>query len=142
MEFSAFLEIPYVGSVLGYHDHVEQAKKFHSEEMEKYHQSLMKPVNKSRMGLWKEKLSDEQVRTLDYVVGKYARVAGYEKKYTKANLKTIIRALPLIIYGNLMYAAIKAGDILPYNLKMWLLARLNFFLEFYQKRKEKKAGIR
>lgn len=142
MEFSAFLDIPYVGSVLGYHDHVEQAKKFHSEEMEKYHQSLMKPVNKSRMGLWKEKLSDEQIRTLDYVVGKYARVAGYEKKYKKSNLKTIIRALPVIIYGNLMYAAIKAGDILPYNLKMWLLARLNFFLEFYQNRKNKNAGIR
>ncbi len=137
-QFCSFLNIPHDKNVLDYYTVKDTAKKFHAEEMEKYHTSLMKPVNKSRIGLWKAKLSDKQVKELDCVVGKWAEIAGYQKKYTQCSIQTFIKTYPTVIYGTLMYFAIKSGDMLPYKLKMSLLGKLNLFLRFYQKKRKKK----
>lgn len=137
-QFCEFLNIPVDEKVLNYYTISDTAKKFHGDEMDKYHTSLMKPVNKSRIGLWKTNLSDKQVKELDCVVGKWATIAGYEKKYTRTSIFTFIKTCPIVIYGNMMYAAIKMGDVLPYNLKMSLLGKLNVFLRFYQTKMKKK----
>lgn len=137
-QFCEFLNIPVDQKVLNYYTVTDTAKKFYAEEMEKYHTSLMKPVNKSRIGLWKKNLSVTQVKDLDCVVGKWAAIAGYEKKYTHTSIFTFIKTYPIVIYGNLMYAAIKMGDVLPYNLKMSLLGKMNIFLRFYQNKMKKK----
>ncbi|HPE86245.1 MAG: sulfotransferase [Bacteroidales bacterium] len=133
--FSDFLRIPCVEQVLNFHEGIETAKQYHQAEMDKYHTSLMKPVNKGRIGLWRENLTDKQVQHLDGVVGKWARVAGYEKKFPHTSPFVWLRTRPMVLYGMLMYFAIKTGDILPFALKNWLLARLGFFLRVYQKRK-------
>ncbi len=137
-QFCEFLNIPVIERVLEFSATSDTAKKFHGQEMEKYHASLMNPVNKSRIGLWKTKLSDKQVKELDCVVGKWAAIAGYEKKHTHTSIFTFIKTYPIVIYGNLMYAAIKMGDILPYNLKMSLLGKMTVFLRFYQNKMKRK----
>lgn len=134
-DFSRFLNIEYIPEVINAKPQKEVSNAFIRTEMDKNHESLKKPLNTTRIGLWKEKLTDQQVKDLDCTVGKWGKELGYEKKF-KTSPGTWLRTRPMVLYGHIMYQMIYFGDRLPYNLKIKLLDRMSFFLKFYQKRKK------
>lgn len=132
----AFLKIPYTDSVFDFYKSHSTARLLHSEEVKKNHMSLIKPVNKSRIGLWKKDLSAQQIKSLECSVGKWGGKYGYANS-GRIGIITCLKILPIIIYGKLMYSMIRTGDNLPWKCQMRLLKSLQFFLNFYNKHLKK-----
>ncbi|MDZ7774404.1 MAG: hypothetical protein U5L09_01710 [Bacteroidales bacterium] len=68
------------------------------KEVEKYHQSLANPITTKKIGVWKKQLPEKEVKKADAVVGRYAELSGYHRKYTDAGILQQLKLLPGIIY--------------------------------------------
>ncbi len=130
--FSAFLGIPYQENIFDFYKSHATARHIHSEEVKKNHMSLINPVNKSRIGLWKKDLSSKQIKALECSVGKWGNTFGYEKS-ENCNAWDYIKVFPVLVYGKLMYALVKSGDLFSWKLQRKLLKGLQFFLNVYNK---------
>lgn len=119
-----FLAIPFVPEVLDFYKKKGEAeKKYPSEILEKHHKSLFNPVNASRIGRWKSSLSERQIRIADLVAGRYAELAGYERKYKGFNVWIGCLALPGVVYARLIYLMTCFVDRLPYRLRGKILTK-------------------
>ena len=119
-----FLDIPYVAEVFDFYKKKEEAeRKYPADILEKHHKSLFNPVNTSRIGRWERSLSPRQVRIADQVAGKYASLAGYERKHRGFNAWIGLLALPGVCYGRLIYLMTSIVDRFPYRIREKLLSR-------------------
>jgi hypothetical protein len=119
-----FLGIPYVPGVFEFYKMKDKAvEKYPADILNKHHQSLFNPVNTSRIGRWEKLMSARQVRIADQVAGKYAKLAGYKKKYPGFSLWTAFQAMPGVCYASLLYFITKIVDRLPYRLREKILSK-------------------
>ncbi len=72
---------------------------FQNKEIEKYHRSLQQPLSKSKVGVWKDKLSDDKIRMADYVAGDLAAEYGYGRMFHDKSVGLWLKSLPGIVYG-------------------------------------------
>ena len=56
----------------------------------KYHRSLFQPIDPSKVSGWQGVLPERDVRVADLIVGAYSEKAGYERKYTMWNFRSLI----------------------------------------------------
>ncbi len=119
-----FLDIPYVQEVFEFYKKKEEAeRKYPADILEKHHKSLFNPVNTSRIGRWERSLSKRQVRIADQVAGKYASLAGYDRKYRGFHAWIALMSLPGVCYARLIYLMTYLVDRFPYRIREKLLSR-------------------
>lgn len=126
-----FLELDYKPEMLEFYKKKEVFVNYYlTDEFKKYHKkilslhnNLFKPINPSGVNLWKTKMPEKDIKIADLVVGKYAELLGYNRKYKKFNFWFPLKILPEIMYIKLFYSLRFVVDNLPYNLKMQMRSR-------------------
>lgn len=114
-----FLNIKYHPTVFEFYKKQQKAFSHHPEkEVEKYHQSLTNPINTKKIGVWKEKLSEKDIRMADAIVGQYAELTGYTRRYQRDMGITALMGLPGVIYGRLSYVFADSLDLLPFRWRL------------------------
>ncbi len=130
----SFLQIPYNPIMFSFHEKAEEGFSFIDKEtLLKYHDSLVKPINTSTIGLWREKLSMREVQLMDATVGMCAEMAGYGPTNVKFTIHLRIVTLPMRVYGSILYQLMLAGEYLPYNLRVVLSKALPWLVRIYNK---------
>lgn len=133
-EICDFLNLKYYPEVFDFYKKKENVFNIYKDpELIKIHENLMNPVNTGRIGLWKKKLSEREIKISDLVVGRYAELWGYEKRYKKFNIFLYLWILPVLIYGVLIYKLMLLGSYLPYKFNKWMLKKMSIFLKIYLK---------
>ena len=87
------------------------------------HSNIVNEVNTSRVAVWKTRLTEKQVRILDYVVGEVAEEAGYERMFKTHSFMTRIAALPGVLVASLIIGATKVIDLFPAKVRENLLSK-------------------
>lgn len=119
-----FLDIPYLPEVFNFYKVKSRAEEtYPAEVLEKHHKSLFNPINTSRLGLWKKSMSETQVRIADQVAGRYAGLAGYERKYLEFSLWIAILAIPGVFYAKSIYLLTSLFDRFPYRMREKILSK-------------------
>ena len=114
-----FLGIPYEPSVFEFYKKQQNAFANHpGHEVEKYHQSLSNPITTQKTGVWKTKLKEKDVKMADAVVGKYAEISGYSRKYYKDLGLLVLKGSAGFIYGRLSYLFADFLDYLPFRWRL------------------------
>lgn len=115
-----FINIDYDESVLDFHKKKEELFKLYDKEhIEKYHSSLLRPISADKIYAWKTKISDKELKIADSVVGKYAELSGYPRKFKKVGLKIRLGNIFGTTYGQFAYIQRFMVDALPFKIKMW-----------------------
>jgi cell division protein FtsI/penicillin-binding protein 2 len=97
-----YLNITFVDSMLKYYEIKDKVlATYPEEEVLKYHSSLFYPISPDYIGKWKQKLTIEEVRLADSIVGQAGLDAGYERVLKKDKLTYKVKVLPDIIYSQL-----------------------------------------
>ncbi len=112
-EICAFLDLPYQDELLDYHKNTDEAEKVMWQKSRDIHINLRKPVNTSRIGLWKERLTEKQIKAADMVAGNVADEAGYNRRYTRFSLFFLLRQQPILIYGKMVFFFMRNTDRFP-----------------------------
>ncbi|MBT3208192.1 MAG: sulfotransferase [Bacteroidetes bacterium] len=119
-EMCKFLGVEFEESVLNFHKKKEELFKLYDRtHIEKYHSSLLRPISSDKIYGWKKSISDKELKIADSVVGKYAELSGYSRKYKKVNLVVKLRSFVWITYGKFAYWQRFMVDALPFKMKMW-----------------------
>jgi hypothetical protein len=119
-----FLGIPYVPGVFEFYKMKDKAEeKYPVEVLQKHHQSLFNPINTSRIGRWEKSMSPRQVRIADLVAGKYAGLAGYERKFKGWSPWIAFQTAPGVCWARFIYFMTKIIDKFPYRLREKLLSK-------------------
>jgi len=129
----SFLNIDFDPDVFDFHKRKDELEKAYAYDpsLLQVHQSLLKPINQSRIGTWKTKMTEKEIRSADQVAGKYAELAGYEKKYKKSSFWLKIKLAPLLFYARTIYGMMIWGEKLPYSIRNFLLEILGVFVKVY-----------
>jgi hypothetical protein len=139
-ELCAFLSIPYAPEVFDFYRKKEELiKTFPTPVMEKIHQSLMDPVNTGRMDLWKNQLTDLEVKIADQIAGRTADLMGYSRKTKRFSFVVYLKSLPMAVYGKILFRLMQWGSLLPYRSSRWLSLNLPKLLRIYSRFSEKSA---
>ncbi len=137
----AFLDIPYHAEMLDFYKKEDEVFKVYPKEfITRYHANLVKKVNKSRSGIWKEKLTEKEIRMSDLAVGKIAEEAGYTRKYRHFGPVCYLQALPGITLAHILALMTQIVDMLPHRLRMnvlnkWPLYVAGFYLRIFRPKK-------
>ncbi len=121
----------------------EVLKVYPSEFITRYHANLANQVNKSRSGIWREKLTPKEIRQVDFAVGSSAEEAGYHREYRRQGVAVGLRALPGIFLAYTLAVLTRIVDKMPYRLRMnvlnkWPLYVAGFYLRLFRPEKYRK----
>jgi hypothetical protein len=138
----AFLSIPYSPEVFDYHRKKDElVEMFPNPALAKIHKSLMDPVNTGRMELWKTQLTPLEVKIADQIAGKTADILGYSRKSTDFSLRIWLKALPMAVYGRVLFRLMQWGSLLPYKSSRWIALNLPKLVRIYSRFSEKNAAM-
>jgi hypothetical protein len=141
-ELCDFLAIPYDDSIFSFHTRKEEVRKsFSPEVIDRYFKSLFNPIDSSRVGIYKERLSAFRIKIADTVVGRSAEEAGYRRNYQNFNILAYLWSLPAVLYARWLYSVGWLVGLLPYRTMMWLLNKPSVVVRIYTRlvNKEKAA---
>lgn len=120
----SFAGIPYDEKMFSFHERqTDFSRLYNPFVLSNIHRQISTPVNQSRLGIWKEKLTSREINLLDSTVGRMASEAGYEPGLGKVTLLVIIAALPGRILAAALYVATKIVDRLPVGVRMNILSK-------------------
>lgn len=126
-QLCSFLNIRYDPSVLDFHLSVqERIKNLNDQEkrlFKKFHSNLLKPINSSKSGVWKQEMKVKDLKIAEIIAGKWAENFGYMRKYHQRNLLYFLLSLPAIMYVRLAYSMYMQISSLPFKLQRLLLHR-------------------
>lgn len=143
-ELCDFIGINFDNSVFNFHQKKDDILNTYPEGYVKtYHSSLLEKVNTSKIGVWKKELSNKQVKLLDFTLGKYSELAGYERKFKNHGPVTALVALPGRTHAALLYVATIIVNKFPYKLRYTILnkgpiALARFYLSIFNPKKLEK----
>lgn len=80
-EICNFINVDFNDSILQYHKKINEHFDGATESFRTIHSGLRKPVNDDKIGLWKLRMKENDIKASDFVVGKYAEILGYERKF-------------------------------------------------------------
>jgi hypothetical protein len=128
-ELCEFVGIPFSRSAFDFYKQSGEAMRAYPKQLVmKYHTSLLNKVNTGRMGLWKKKLSEREVRVADACAGKVAGMAGYEKQYSNPGFKARLISIPGRSFAASLALATVIVDKMPYKLRRTILNRAPFVI--------------
>lgn len=98
----SFLGIAYHASMLEYYKIKDKVLSVYPEELVmKYHSSLFQPISADFINKWTHKLSLKQIEMADAIVGEFADIAGYERRFFSSKWKFFWNVLPDMLYSQL-----------------------------------------
>jgi len=129
-----FVGVPFDDNVFDFYKKKDEIYKLYpSKILDKYHKSLFQPISNKKVGLWKKEMKEKDIKAAEAVIGKYAEMLGYERKYKRPSLWTTIRILPGITYGRLSYVFGFFVNLLPFRLRMAIINRGSILAGMYWK---------
>ncbi len=143
-EICTFLNIPYSLNMLNYHSKEKEVLHIYPQELiNRYHKSLFEPISPKKVDQWKIKMKDSDIRKADLIVGKYAEIMGYKRKYSNSNPILYFLCLPGIIYGRLYYLIFDITNfVLPVKAREYFFKILSgIFRPWWKKNYEVKIDI-
>jgi len=108
------------------------------EAMNKYHSSLFNPLSTSKVNAWESKLSNQEVKIADMMVGKSAELAGYKRKFERFGFGLRISVFPVVLYGKIWNVLRKLINALPYRIKMSIKNKSHILPRIYKRIKTSK----
>ena len=120
---------------------VNLKNKNESDVLEKYHSSMLQPVNSSRVGTWKEKMPEKEIKMADMVVGKWAEKFGYERKYKKTYPLLYLYLLPIYVHLSLQWFIGLFVKMLPHKTRNKIIYKNSIFEKLYEKIYVKLRGL-
>ena len=97
-QMCSFLGIGYDASVFDFYKKKKQATFYSEDIMDKYQKSLFNPIDASKVEGWKKTMPQKDVKAADLIIGKYAELSGYNRKYINRNVINLFLAwYPFII---------------------------------------------
>lgn len=110
MKICLFLKIDFDPEMLNFYTRKEDFRDVYSKQViDGIHQRLLNPVNADKTGIWKTDLNNNKTGIADYIAGKWAEMAGYQRSEFKNPIKYLILSMPgLILY----YFASFSGKLL------------------------------
>lgn len=127
-----FLGIPYEASIFDFHKKKDEVRKIFSREIiDRYFKSLFNPIDSSRVGIYRNRLSRRQIRIADAVAGKAVEEAGYVREYPGFRPGTFLWTLPAVCYAKWLYTVGWMVSLLPYDTMMWLLNKPSVLVRAY-----------
>ena len=113
----AFLEINYEPGMLNFNQDISRlSEKYPDDVLQGIHQSLLEPVSTDKTGIWKTRLSKNEAGIADFIAGKTADKAGYERSDRRNPLKYFILSFPGIILFYFAYFSEKIMSLAPFSL--------------------------
>jgi len=117
-EICNFLNIDYNHDLLDFYKKKEELLNIYSlEEIEKYHKSLLNPISNSKVESWRVNMKQGDIQTSDMIVGKYAELSGYTRRYKMINPLRFLIRLPALCYGYISFQSRFVTDKLPFTIK-------------------------
>jgi hypothetical protein len=136
-----FLDLPVHDEIFSFHERkAEIEASYPPEIIRKYFSSLLQPINTSKVGIYRSKLSQQQIRIADLVVGDAAGEAGYERDFTRFSPADYLRVAPAILYTRGLYLIGKMVRILPFSWMLWLINKPSVVVKIYTRLFGNKAG--
>lgn len=131
-EMCNFLSVEYSETMLRFYEKKDEVMaKVTEEKFIKYHSSLFNPINADKIYGWKEQMKDKDVRLIDLVVGKYAKIQGYNQKYNSFSILNYLQVIPGVVYGRLSYIITIFIDLIPFNLRMKIRNKGSLLAKIY-----------
>lgn len=131
-ELCKFIDIPYDPGVFDFYKKQEETRRAYNNPLiERFHGSLMKPVNTGRMEQYRKEMSHEEIANADAIAGKFGRHFGYITGRKKGDNLRRLRALPMMVYGWLIFRLYVSGSYLPARLSLWLSVKLLILVRTY-----------
>lgn len=131
-ELCKFINIPFDPSVFEFYKKQEETiKTYNNPLIERFHGSLMKPINTGRMELWKKEMTLQEIALADHTAGKYGRIFGYAPSAKAFSFKLWMAAMPMSVYGYLIFKLYVAGSYLPSKISLWLSIKLLVLVRTY-----------
>ncbi len=119
-----FLGIQFEQGMLDFYEKREEfTRMYRPAILKNIHSNIVNEVNTSRVAVWKTRLTEKQVKILDYVVGEVAEEAGYERMFKTHSFMTRIAALPGVLVASLIIGATKVIDLFPAKVRENLLSK-------------------
>lgn len=92
-----FLSVDFHADMLDYHSVLLQGETdLINNNFKKIHSALLQPLNDDKIGIWKNEMTVSDVKISDSIVGKYAELSGYERKYKTKGVINLWRNIPAI----------------------------------------------
>lgn len=133
-ELCQFLGIPFDPVIFEFYKKKTEIERIYPKEITShYFSSLFKPIDSSKTGIYKSRLTVRQVKIADLIVGKTAEDAGYSRDYPKFNILLYLWILPAILYSRGLYSIGWMVRLLPYKQMMWLLNKPSVVVKIYAK---------
>jgi hypothetical protein len=124
-ELCEFTGIPFESGVFDFYRKKDEFEAAYPDPVvRQIHGSLMHPVNDSRIGRWKEQMTDREVRTADLLAGHLADRMGYVRKYRGSRIGVVLRNLPMVCYAWLLFALMRLSVRLPFRINRWVALNL------------------
>lgn len=128
-----FIGLQYDSSVMDFYKKKDEIIDKYGIVAEGKHQSLLNPINTSRIGQWKNKLTQKQVQLADMTAGSLAEELGYERVYKKFNILTWMQAIPYILYAKHINILGFITDLLPYKTRIKVKQKPSIIVNIYMK---------
>jgi hypothetical protein len=120
-EMCAFINIDYQPEMLNYHEKEKEVKeKYPKEKFDLFFGNLFHPINPNKVDGWKTKMSEKDIKKADTIVGKYAEILGYERKYKGSYLFIKLDFTLHLIKMSLMHLIIFLIRKTPVKIKKFL----------------------
>jgi hypothetical protein len=129
-----FLEIDFKEDMLYSNLYIEKLKDTYQKDgLGIYHNSMLQPVNNSKVGTWKEKMPEKEIKIADMVVGKWAEKYGYERKYKGLYPLQYLYIAPIYMHLGIQKFLWLFIRMLPHKTKNKIVYRNSIFEKVYEK---------
>lgn len=129
-----FLEIEFNTKVFEFYKQKNQSFDLVGKDVFlKYHESLTRPVNPKNIGLWKNQLTEKEVRLADSVCRKNGILLNYSNAGMHLKVSDYMPIICFKVYGYTLYKLMLAGEYLPYKAKSILSKSLPLLAKTYRK---------
>jgi len=123
----AFLGIEFNSSVLNFHEITKvRIINYSNEEVEtfmRFHSNLLKPINTSKSGVWKNEMKLRDLKISESIAGKWAEQFNYPLKHSRISLGYKLLSLPSVLYVRISYHLFFINQLLPPKIRQFISQR-------------------
>ncbi len=118
-----FLNLPEDPSIANFNAMKERITAgFSPEIISRYFSSLLQPIDERKVGIYRQKLTERQIRIADLVAGSCAEKAGYKREVKKFSVPEYCWVAPAIVYTKGLYFIGALVRLLPFS---WMIRVMN-----------------
>ena len=111
-KITSFLNVSFAEELLNN----SKRAKFYDENkllITKHHEQLLKPISTQKINVWEKRLKDSEVKTAEFVTGKFAEQFGYKRKFKKTSILLFFTCFVGVIKGWLFFPLYRFFYFLP-----------------------------